>query len=126
MRLSKVAVLALIVGAAGSMSASSRRWPLPTVQNWWNWRIGARTRPATSASRPEQSCLFPITMRGTVTSSDILQKPAHGKLKKLNATTYEYKAKARYKGSDTFAIKATGQGPTASGTSVITVHATIK
>ena len=55
-----------------------------------------------------------------------LQKPAHGKLKKLNMTTYEYKAKARYKGSDSFAIKATGQGPTASGTSVITVHATIK
>jgi hypothetical protein len=34
--------------------------------------------------------------------------------------------KARYKGSDTFAIKATGQGPRASGTSVITVNATIK
>jgi hypothetical protein len=73
-----------------------------------------------------QSCLFPITIRGTVTSSEIFQKPAHGKLKKLNATTYEYKAKARYKGNDTFAIKAAGQGPTASGTSVITVHATIK
>jgi hypothetical protein len=65
-------------------------------------------------------------MRGTVSSSDILKKPAHGKLKKLNVTTYEYKAKARYKGSDSFAIKATGQGPTASGTSVITVQATIK
>ena len=65
-------------------------------------------------------------MRGTVSSSAILQKPIHGKLKKLNMTTYEYKAKARYKGIDTFAIKATGQGPTASGTSVITVHATIK
>jgi hypothetical protein len=47
-------------------------------------------------------------------------------LKKLSTTTYEYKAKSRYKGTDTFAIKATGQGPTASGTSVITVHATIK
>jgi hypothetical protein len=35
-------------------------------------------------------------------------------------------AKAKYKGSDTFAIRATGQGPTASGTSVVTVHATIK
>ena len=58
--------------------------------------------------------------------SDIFQKPEHGKLKKLNTTTYEYAPKARYKGSDTFAIKATGQGPTGSGTSVITVHATIK
>ncbi|MBA4037213.1 MAG: hypothetical protein C0480_21735 [Bradyrhizobium sp.] len=75
---------------------------------------------------PGQSCLFPITIRGTVNSSEILKKPAYGKLKKLNATTYEYKAKARYKGNDSFAIKATGQGPRASGTSVITVNATIK
>jgi hypothetical protein len=65
-------------------------------------------------------------MRGTVSGSDISQKPAHGKLKKLNISTFEYKAKARYKGSDAFAIKVTGQGPTASGTSVITVQATIK
>ena len=73
-----------------------------------------------------ESCLFPITMRGVASSSEILRKPSHGKLKKLNITTYEYEAKARYKGSDSFAIKATGQGPTASGTSVITVNATIK
>ncbi|MBR0829383.1 hypothetical protein JQ596_27975 [Bradyrhizobium manausense] len=72
------------------------------------------------------SCLFPIPMRGTVSSSEIFQKPTYGKLKKINPSTYEYKAKARYKGGDTFAIKATGLGPTASGTSVITVHATIK
>jgi hypothetical protein len=65
-------------------------------------------------------------MRGTVSSSDISQKPVYEKLKKLNITTCEYKAKAKYKGSDTFAIKATGQGPTAPGTSIITVHATIK
>ena len=72
------------------------------------------------------SCLFPIKMAGAVSSSEISQKPAHGKLKRLNISTYEYTAKARYKGSDTFAIKATGKGPTASGTSVITVHATIQ
>ena len=72
------------------------------------------------------SCLFPIGMRGSVSSSEISQKPVHGKLKKLNNNTYEYKAKAGYKGGDAFAIKTTGQGPTAAGTSVITVHATIK
>jgi hypothetical protein len=65
-------------------------------------------------------------MAGTVSGSDISQKPAHGKLKKLDVSTFQYTAKARYKGIDTFAIKAAGQGPTASGTSVITVHATIK
>ncbi|MEY9235787.1 hypothetical protein ABIF68_008885 [Bradyrhizobium japonicum] len=72
------------------------------------------------------SCIFPITLRGAASSSEISQKPAHGKLKKLNVATYEYKTKARYKGNDTFAIRATGKGPRPSGTSVITVHATIK
>jgi hypothetical protein len=75
---------------------------------------------------PGRSCLLPIKIRGTVSSSDISQKPAHGKLKRLNISTFEYTPKARYKGSDTFAIKAAGQGQSSSGTSVITVHATIK
>jgi hypothetical protein len=71
-------------------------------------------------------CQFPIRKSG-VSGSEISQRPEHGKLKRLNSTTYEYTAaKAKYKGSDTFVIKATGQGPTASGTSIITVHATIK
>ncbi|WP_245334988.1 hypothetical protein [Bradyrhizobium mercantei] len=73
-----------------------------------------------------ESCQIPIGIRGTVTDSAISQKPAYGKLKKINASTFEYRAKAKYKGSDTFAIKATGQGPKASGTSVITVHVTTK
>ena len=127
MRLSKVAALALIVGATGSMSASPSAGALrdcPKLVELADW--GENSTGDISVAASGQSCLFPITMRGTVTSSEILQKPAHGKLKKLNATTYEYKAKARYKGSDTFAIKATGQGPTASGTSVISVNATIK
>jgi len=125
MRLSKVAALALIVGAAGAMSVSPAlaAADCPILVELADWGENS-TGDISVASG--QSCQFPIRMRGTVSSSDIVQKPAHGKLKKVNVTTYEYKAKARYKGSDTFAIKATGQGPTASGTSVITVHATIK
>ena len=124
MRLSKVAALALIAGATSLMSVSLARAASDcsmsvTLADWGENSTGDISVASGG------SCLFPIRMRGTA-SSDILQKPAHGKLKKLNITTYEYKAKARYKGSDTFAIKATGQGPTASGTSVITVHATIK
>ena len=125
MRLSRIAVLALIVGATGSMSLSPAlaASDCPKLVELADWGENS-TGDISVASG--QSCLVPIKMRGTVSSSDIFQKPAHGKLKKLNATTYEYKAKARYKGSDSFAIKATGQGPAASGTSVITVQATIK
>jgi hypothetical protein len=125
MRLSNLAALTLIVGATGSMSVSPvlAASDCPTLVALADW--GENSTGDISVA-PGASCLFPIRIRGTVSSSDILQKPAHGKLKKLNMTTYEYKATARYKGSDSFSIKATGQGPTASGTSVITVNATIK
>ncbi|MBR0693069.1 hypothetical protein [Bradyrhizobium lablabi] len=125
MQLSKVAALALIVGATGSMSVSPARAAsdCPRLIELADWGENSTGDISVTSGG---SCLFPITIRGTVSSSEILQKPAHGKLKKRNPTTYEYKTKAKYKGSDTFAIKATGQGPTASGTSVITVTATIK
>jgi hypothetical protein len=125
MRSSIVVALALIVGATGptSVSPALAAPDCPKLVELADWGENS-TGDISVASG--QSCQFPITIRGTATRSDILKKPAHGKLKKLNLTTYEYKAKARYKGSDSFAIKATGQGPTASGTSVITVNATIK
>ena len=124
-RLSKVATFALIIGALSLASASFARAASDcsisaTLADWGENSTGYIDLMSGG------SCRFPIRMRGTVSGSDISQKPSHGKLKKLNLGAYEYKAKARYKGNDTFAIKATGQGPTASGTSVITVHATIK
>ena len=125
MRLSKVAALAFIVGVTSSMSVSLARAASDcsmsvTLADWGENSTGYIDLAS------GRDCQFPIRMGGTVINSDISQKPAHGKLKKLDMSTYEYKAKARYKGDDTFAIKATGQGPTASGTSVITVRATIK
>ncbi|MBR1278803.1 hypothetical protein JQ624_29460 [Bradyrhizobium sp. AUGA SZCCT0283] len=72
------------------------------------------------------SCLFPIRIAGVMKSSSISQKPAHGTLKKLNVSTYQYTAKAGYKGTDTFAVQATGKSPMASGTSVITMNATVQ
>ena len=122
MPLCKVAALALIVPSllAGSLArAASDCSILVTLADWGQNSTGYIDLKSGA------SCLFPIRKPG-VSGSDISQKPEHGKLKKLNITTYEYTAKARYKGSDTFAIKATGQGPKSSGTSVITVHATIK
>ena len=125
LRLSEAAALALIVAAASIMSVSAARAvsdcsASTTLANWGENATGDIDLAA------GESCLFPIRIRGTVSSSEISQKPSHGKLKKLDASSYQYTAKAKYKGSDTFAIKATGKGPTASGTSVITVNATIK
>jgi hypothetical protein len=125
MRFSKVAAFVLIVDATSVMSVSFARAASDcsasvTLVDWGENSTGY-IDIASGAS-----CLFPVRMRGTVSASDISQTPVKGRLKRLNISTYEYTAKTRYKGSDTFAIKATGKGPTASGTSVITVHATIK
>jgi hypothetical protein len=125
MPVSKVAAFALIIGATSLTSVSLGQAASDcsisgTLSDWGESSSGYID--LTSG----ESCRFPIRMQCTVSGSDIFQKPAHGKLKRLDISTFEYTAKAKYKGSDTFAIKATGQGPTASGTSVITVHATIK
>jgi hypothetical protein len=73
-----------------------------------------------------ETCLFPIRIPGMMDSSGISQKPSHGTLRKLNVTTYTYTAARGYKGSDTFAIHAAGKGPIGSGTSIVTVNATIQ
>jgi len=125
MRLSNVAALALIAGTQGPMSASLARaasdCSISTTLADWGESSTSNVEVVSGGS-----CLFPIRMHGTISSSDISQKPLHGKLKRLNTSTYQYTAKRGYKGSDTFVIKATGQGPAVSGTSVITVHAEIK
>jgi hypothetical protein len=125
MRFSKAFAFALVVGAASLGAVCSARaasdCPISATLADWGENSTAYINLA-----PGGSCQFPLGMRGTVNGSAISQKPGHGKLKKLNPSTYEYRSKRRYKGSDTFAIKATGQGPAASGTSVITVHATIQ
>ena len=125
MRSPKIAVALLIVATTSATPAASAP-AVPdcsastTLANWGENATG----DIDIASG--ESCLFPIRIRGTVVGSEISQKPAHGKLKKLDASSYQYTAKAKYKGSDTFAIKATGKGPAATGTSVITVKATVK
>ena len=125
MRLSSLAALALIAGASSPTHVSIALAASECSRSMELADWGENSTGDISVTSGD-SCIFPITLRGAASSSEISQKPAHGKLKKLNVATYEYRTKARYKGSDTFAIKATGKGPKASGTSVITVHATIK
>src|SRR5258708_39412966 len=109
-RASKVAALALIVEAASFLPASlARAASAPecsmsaTLADWGENSAGDID------VKSGESCLLPIGIRGTVTDSAISQKPTYGKLKRVNASTFEYKAKAKYKASDTFAIKGTGQ-----------------
>src|SRR5258706_9820989 len=93
-RLSKVAALALIVGATSSVSVSLARAASDcptsvTVSDWGENSTGYFNVAAGG------SCLFPIKMAGEVSISEISQKPAHGNVERINISTYEYTAKAR-------------------------------
>ena len=96
MRLSNVAALALFVGAPSLMSASLARaasdCSISATLADWGQNSNSDIDVVSGGS-----CLFPIRMHGTVNSSDISQKPVHGKLKRLNISTYEYTAKRRYR-----------------------------
>ena len=72
------------------------------------------------------SCLFSINISGEILSSRVSQRPAHGKLQRLNRSSYVYTSQAGYRGSDAFSVQAAGKSPTSSGTSVVTVNATLQ
>jgi hypothetical protein len=72
------------------------------------------------------SCLFSLNIRGEILSSSVSQRPAHGRLQRIDRASYVYKSNAGYRGSDTFSVQATGKGPYSSGTSVITINATLQ
>ena len=72
------------------------------------------------------SCLFSVNITGEILSSSVSQNPAHGTLQQLNLSSFIYTSEAGYRGRDTFSVQATGKSPTSSGTSVITISATLQ
>lgn len=119
-----VLVAILVIGAysvsAFSAEAANECSMSATLASWGEKSTGFIT------IAPKESCQFPLKLPGTITSSEISQKPGRGKLKKIDTSTYQYSAKARFKGTDTFAITATGRDEKTSGTSTISVEVTIK
>lgn len=72
------------------------------------------------------SCNAGIQIAGVFDSSTVLRRPQHGTVTQVNISTFQYAAKAGYKGHDSFAIQAKGTGPTSSGTSVVNLRVTVK
>ena len=75
---------------------------------------------------PGGACLFPLRIEGVIASSSIVQRPAFGVLRQLNESTFEDTANPGYAGPDTFSVQVTGKGPTTTGTSIITLVATVR
>ena len=125
MRASKFLALAIVVAVPTliSLSPAFAASECPASGTLSGWGVNSTGYFSIQSGA---TCLFPIRMEGRVNNSSVSQKPEHGTLKRLNISTYQYTAKSGYKGNDTFAVSATGKGPMTSGTSVITMNATVQ
>ncbi|MBM6582237.1 hypothetical protein ILT44_18705 [Microvirga sp. BT689] len=74
-----------------------------------------------------QGCMSDISPQGTLTSSEISQRPQHGTVKMVDKDTWTYEPTAGYRGPDAFAITAKGQSVDQKpGTSVLSFKVTVK
>jgi hypothetical protein len=116
-----VAALGLVAVATAALAQNAPQCPMSGSPS--DWGINSIGYIAINSGG---SCLFSLNVRGEILSSSISQRPAHGRLQRVNRSSYVYTSQAGYTGSDTFSVRATGRGPTSSGTSVITVNATLQ
>ncbi len=125
MRVSKAIGLAAVLAAPGLVSVSSAQnapeCPIAGTLSTFGINSAGVFNVA-----PGGACLFPLRIEGVIAASSILQRPAYGVLRQLNESTFEYTANPGYAGPDTFSVQVTGKGPTASGTSIITLVATVR
>ncbi|MCG7394178.1 Ig-like domain-containing protein [Microvirga sp. ACRRW] len=74
-----------------------------------------------------QGCMSDIRPQGTLSSSEISQRPQHGTLKMVDKDTWTYEPAPGYKGSDSFAITAQGQSiDQKPGTSVLSYRVNVR
>jgi hypothetical protein len=72
------------------------------------------------------SCTSALSMPGTMQRTKIITRPQHGTVRMVSLTTFEYKAKPGYTGSDAFALAATGAGTLGTGTSTLNMKVNVK
>lgn len=72
------------------------------------------------------SCMFSVNITGEISSSAVSQNPAHGTLQQIDRSSFRYTSEAGYSGRDAFSVQANGRSQTGSGTSVITINATLQ
>jgi Bacterial Ig domain len=76
--------------------------------------------------RSGTSCTSALSMPGTMKNTKIVTPAQHGTVRMVNLTTFEYKAKPGFTGSDSFALAATGVGTLGTGTSTVNMKVNVK
>jgi hypothetical protein len=72
------------------------------------------------------SCTSALSMPGTMQNTKVVTRAQHGTVRLVSLTTFEYKAKPGYTGSDSFTLAATGVGTLGTGTSTLNMKVNVK
>jgi hypothetical protein len=76
--------------------------------------------------RPGHACTYGYSSGGMMKSAKITQQAQHGSVRLRNNSSFEYRAKPGYAGSDAFVIEATGRDTLGTGASVLTYNITVR
>jgi hypothetical protein len=115
------AALGLVVATAPALAQDAPQCVVSGTPSGWGFNSIGYIEIASGGS-----CLFSVNITGEILSSSVSQNPAHGTLQQLNVSSFLYTSQAGYRGTDTFAVQATGKSQTSSGTSVVTINATLQ
>jgi len=115
------AALGLAVAAAPAPAQNASQCVVSGIPSGWGVNSIGYIEIASGGS-----CLFSVNITGEILSSSVSQNPAHGTLQQLNPSSFLYTSQPGYRGRDAFSVRATGKSQTASGTSVVTINATLQ
>jgi Bacterial Ig domain len=76
--------------------------------------------------RSGSSCRSTLSMPGTMQNTKVVTPAQHGTVRMVSLTTFEYKAKPGFTGSDSFVLAATGVGTLGTGTSTLNMKVNVK
>jgi len=93
--------------------------------NWAGWGQNGTGSFDVGSGR---SCLIGASTFGNFEGSKIAKKPAHGTVKQLSVSSWQYTSKPGFTGADTFVIEGTGRNPSqaAGQRSQITMTANVR
>jgi len=105
-----VTLVAIVAAASLAVSGAARADMCQINGNWAGWgQHGTGSFDISSG----QSCLIGVSTFGYLQDTKILKRPQHGTVKQLSLSSFEYKAKPGYTGTDTFVLSGTGHDPSA-------------
>ena len=79
-----------------------------TRGNWAGW---GQNGEAAFDVGPGQACTIGVNTYGRIENTKVARQPAHGKVRQIDLSNFEYRADPGFTGTDSFVLEGTGHDP---------------